>query len=445
MMQEPKWLCRSAVFGAMIVLASWAHAQEGTSDPGFGNGGRTWIDVTPSTTDTGDNLIRLPNGNFFMGGACNSVACATWLSPSGAYATGYGTSGTGTALFSAFSGWPSDEDGIADAAAFSDGRVVVALTRGGGSGYVAVLKADGTGLDPAVGAGAGYVSVSFTTRLVRVTPQQQVIVAGSTQASPTAIVFARYDTTMHSDTSFGTGGSTTIGFTGANTILTGMTLQKDSKIVAVALIPAEPKAGLGIVRLTSGGTPDPDFGTASDGRFASFLGINFGVSGADIAVDQKGRLVIVGEAFPDGNVTGKWFVDRLLGSGGVDMTFNGGQPRQFTLPGSPQGYPAACCVALQSDGRIVVAGSGPRDNVNKYLAIARFMDDGSFDSSFGDQFGYMGGEMSSAANVLTDSPRAMVIVPGGIVVGGSTTVSGGEIRFSAAKVRIDLLYADGFE
>jgi hypothetical protein len=39
----------------------------------------------------------------------------------------------------------------------------------------------------------------------------------------------------------------------------------------------------------------------------------------------------------------------------------------------------------------------------------------------------------------------MVIVPGGIVVGGSTTASGGEIRFSAAKVGIDLLYADGFE
>jgi len=39
----------------------------------------------------------------------------------------------------------------------------------------------------------------------------------------------------------------------------------------------------------------------------------------------------------------------------------------------------------------------------------------------------------------------MVIVPGGVVVGGGTQVTGGEVRYSVTKVRIDPLFASGFE
>jgi hypothetical protein len=163
-------------------------------------------------------------------------------------------------------------------------------------------------------------------------------------------------------------------------------------------------------------------------------------------VDAKGRLVIVGEAFTDGNIVGKWFINRLLGNGGTDASFNAGQPLQFTPGGSSQlYYPAVCCVALQGDGRIVVGGSANRaDNMNKFFAVVRLKDDGTGDTTF---FGgdVAGGELSPQGNVVTDSPRAMVIVPGGIIVGGATTVSGGEVRFSAAKVSIDTLYANGFE
>jgi hypothetical protein len=39
----------------------------------------------------------------------------------------------------------------------------------------------------------------------------------------------------------------------------------------------------------------------------------------------------------------------------------------------------------------------------------------------------------------------MVIMPGGIVIGGSTNITGGETRFVATKMRTDLLFADDFE
>jgi hypothetical protein len=55
-----------------------------------------------------------------------------------------------------------------------------------------VLRADGTGLDAAVGNGVGYIIPPFSAQPVRVTPQQKVIVAGYNRATPAAIVVARY-------------------------------------------------------------------------------------------------------------------------------------------------------------------------------------------------------------------------------------------------------------
>jgi len=436
-------LPRSAALIVASALAFSVNAQDGAYDPAFGNVGRDWIDVTSSTLDEGTKLIRLPNGNLFMAGLCQAFTCAAWLTPSGSLAAGYGTSGSGTAWFSAFTGWlPSGQDpGPNDVAAFSDGRVV--LTASYNVGHVAVLRADGTGLDAAVGNGAGYIAPPFPAQRVRVTPQQKVIVVGSNQATPVAIVVARYDSTLHLDTSFGNGGSMTIGFADEDTFPVGMTLQKDGKIVVLASV----ASALGILRLTAGGSPDPDFGINSDGRFKSTFGNSYPLVPSDIVVDKHGRLVFVGGVFINAGNSGEWFVNRLLSGGATDATFNGGAPQQFTIFGTSSAYlPQAVSVAVQNDGKILAAGTmdRPDNNVYKYFALARFTDTGVFDSSYG--IGGMSyGDMSPQPDSESDYPGAMMIVPGGIVVGGSTTVAGNEARFSATKVLIDPLFASDFE
>ena len=437
---------RFAALIAAATLASPAHAQDGAYDPSFGSVGRTWFDVTSSTSDNGTKLILLPRGNFFMAGACgeNHIACAIWLTASGTLAAGFGTAGSGKIMFSDFAGWPADANEPADAAAFANGRVALAGYKSGGS-YLAMLRADGTGLDPAVGNGAGYVSPSFTVAQVRVTAQQQLIVVGQVQASPDVIVVARYDSTLHLDTSFGSGGSTTIGFTGADVSPYGMTLQRDGKIVVIGTVYRSPRA-TAIVRLTAGGNPDPDFGINSDGRYESSYGTTYGTGGSDIAQDKKGRLVFSGYTRTDDTYGGKWLVNRVLSGGAVDTGFNGGAPQQFTIVSSSTAYsPHGCCVALQADGRIVVAGSMARPGSGYYFAIARFLDDGNFDYSFGGG-GQSYGDMSTQApNVLSDYPGSMVIAGGGIVVAGATQISSYEVGFSAAKARIDPLFAADFE
>jgi hypothetical protein len=102
-------------------------------------------------------------------------------------------------------------------------------------------------------------------------------------------------------------------------------------------------------------------------------------------------------------------------------------------------------VAVQNDGRIVAAGTmdRPSNTFDKYFALARFTDTGAFDSSYGIG-GQSYGDMSPQPDSINDLPKSMVIVPGGVVIGG-TTVAGSEIRFSATKVFIDPLFASDFE
>lgn len=441
----------SAVLALTSALACPAHALDGAYDPAFGDVGRTWIDISASTEDIASALLRLPGGNLFMGGRCGGKACAAWLTPAGAKASGFGTAGTGTALFTDFVAWPDDADFIRGAAAFADGRIALMVGRPGASAYLVLLRANGTGLDPTIGNGAGYVTVPFVARRVAVTPQQQVIVAGATPTAPVGFNVARYDSTFHLDTTFGTGGSTAIGFPSLDGIPYGIALQRDGKIVLVGY--AADSMGVpsvAIVRLQSDGLPDQDFGADSDGRYLSKLGNADGASAFQIVEDAQGRLVYVGSARVDGGTGTKWLVNRILGGGAGDASFNDGHPQQFTIGGtSTTSGPQASAVALQRDGKIVVTGTLTRpltgDTYGWYFGMARLTDLGFFDADW-QGTGQSYGDMSTQSPFVTnDVPTSVIVVPGRVVIGGYSTLASEESRFVATGMQIELLFGDGFE
>jgi hypothetical protein len=99
--------------------------------------------------------------------------------------------------------------------------------------------------------------------------------------------------------------------------------------------------------------------------------------------------------------------------------------------------------AAQDKGR--TTGNMDRDDTSyKYFAVARFTDIGALDSSYGIA-GQSYGDMSPQPDSHNDVPASMVVVPGGVVIGGATRVTGGELRFSVTKVKIDPLFASNFE
>jgi len=102
----------------------------------------------------------------------------------------------------------------------------------------------------------------------------------------------------------------------------------------------------------------------------------------DMAVDPAGRIVAVGEAMIGGNHANydDALILRLNSNGQLDTTFGTGGKVTFDISARQDEFTS---VALQSDGKIVVAGEGRAPGTPEDWLVARFNSNGSFDPTFG--------------------------------------------------------------
>jgi uncharacterized delta-60 repeat protein len=92
-----------------------------------------------------------------------------------------------------------------------------------------------------------------------------------------------------------------------------------------------------------------------------------------VALDPEGRIVIAGSVPTGGSVA----VLRLTAEGYPDATFSGdGIAKPYVV-----GYANPVTMAVQQDGKIVIAGYTSSDS-NYNLMVCRVLDDGNLDSSF---------------------------------------------------------------
>jgi uncharacterized delta-60 repeat protein len=191
------------------------------------------------------------------------------------------------------------------------------------------------------------------------------------------------------DPDFGHGGLQTVGNhlsgTGA---LWDVEVQDDGKLVAFG----RNYEGMVLVRVTSSGELDPEFGTggfawAPYGRPVN--GFYYGLGEMEVAAN--GDLVVAGHIHPIGNSYQRTAVARFDESGLLDPTFadNG-----FYSPDPLNLTSAATCVELQSTGNIVV---GLQDGGSK---IVRFTPDGILDTGFGDNGQVLVSYGGQAADVI---------------------------------------------
>ena len=117
--------------------------------------------------------------------------------------------------------------------------------------------------------------------------------------------------------------------------------------------------------------------------------------------------------------------------GDLDPTFGGyGVVRTDLTPGEDDGF----AVAIQPDGKIVVAGGKGIDGPNPRFAIVRYETDGSLDPSFGGGDGKVsidftpGDDFAYAVRIQAD---------GKIVVAGAAAYFGGNSRFALARLTSD--------
>jgi uncharacterized delta-60 repeat protein len=268
----------------------------------------------------------------------------------------------------------------------SDGNIMVGGDEQGYGLAVERYTANGA-LDPSFdGDGIATTPISGYTNVtgsaLAVDSSGRTLLAGYGQSGGNfELIVARYTTDGSLDSSFnpssGHPGYATIGFPGSQVFAAGIGVQSDGKIVVGANDNVSFKAVRLLADGQTSGAPDPDGALdtsfATNGRFSlSFPGAT-SVFSNDLVVASDDSIVLGGAA---SSGTQEFALARLTPGGSLDSGFGGGAGYVRT----PFGGGDAGIVSLALDGsRIVASGYS---NHFTYTGLARYLSDGTLDSSF---------------------------------------------------------------
>jgi uncharacterized delta-60 repeat protein len=180
------------------------------------------------------------------------------------------------------------------------------------------------------------------------------------------------------DPTFGTGGKVITGPPGPLSTAHAVVLQPDGKIVVAgnAFDPIATGINFGLARYNPNGSLDTSFGTAGVVT-TDFSNPNDQANA--IALQPDGKIIAAGITYS--NATRFDFaLARYNPNGSLDTSFGNGGKVVTTLSALDDSIHA---IALQADGRIVVAGSHALGIAQIECALARYNANGSLDMTFG--------------------------------------------------------------
>ena len=167
-------------------------------------------------------------------------------------------------------------------------------------------------------------------------------------------------------------------------------------IAAIASIPS-------LASAAADGALDTTFGTG--GKVTTTIG--GGDQGKAIAIQSNGKILVVGDDSNDFKVV------RYNTDGSLDTSFDSDGKVTTDING---GFDDGQSVAIQSDGKIVVAGMG-RVGLNENFAVVRYNTDGSLDTTFDTD----GKTTTDIGTSTTDKANAVVIQSDGKIIAVGTS------------------------
>ena len=361
-----------AILLVLALMAEQSAAQPGDLDASFGSGGK----VTTTFNFGGARATALQrDGKIVVAGQDDSyntdpIALARY-NADGSLDTSFGNGGRVTTIVRRY----DSAHGIAIQA---DGRIVVAgeaCIYGPICDFVVVRYAPNGSLDTSFdGDGIKIIDMGGaydTANDLAIQPDGKIVIVGASGTSYTARNYAFAVVRLNSDGSFDTS------FDGDGKVITSLGSFSDFGAAAVALQPdgkiiAAGQSGSGnsasadfaLVRYNSDGSLDASFD--GDGKVFTDLGNSYD-GAADVAVQADGKIVATG------GYNSRLAVVRYNTNGSLDASFDG--------DGIVTGY-GGYCVAIQSNGKIVVAGGGGGGHGRDFL-LERLNPNGSLDTSFG--------------------------------------------------------------
>jgi uncharacterized delta-60 repeat protein len=371
--------------------------------------------LTFSAGDFSDDaaaLVQRPDGRLLVGGRVTRAGglddmLFVQVSSAGVLDTGFDGDGQRTVSFSGAAagvhGLALQSDGRAVAAgvrldAFDSRIEVVRLNTGGA--LDANFDVDGrVDLDLASGDDRAYDAV--------VQPDGKLVTVGRTDGGflPRCLV-TRYRTDGTLDTSFSNDGKLVFSFpVEAGCRLSTVALQPDGKLVVGA--DDASLRGWAFARITAAGALDPTF--SGDGLVVHVAGSAFG-GVKDLLVQPDGKLLAAVRIWQSGE---DFAVARLNADGTLDTSFSGDG---WTSTSFGVNNDMITRIALQPDGRIVAAGTSTDLSA---AVITRFLTTGSVDGNFG-----LGGRVVLHTGQSGDSISSLAVQTDGKLLAAGTASDG---------------------
>jgi uncharacterized delta-60 repeat protein len=381
--------------------------------------------ITASKTGYSFSLISVTVNNSNITGQNFTVTSG----PSGSLDTNFGTCGVVTTDIRNSNNW------ISAIGIQSDGKIVAAGQSYNGSNNDITLvryNTDGS-LDSLFGTGGVVItdvrgSGDATSALIIQSDGRIVVAGGSNSGTNNEIAVIRYNTDGSLDSSFGTGGIVTKLIGSENTITDSLDIQSDGKIVIGARYANGINYDIVLLRYTANGTLDTTFG-GGDGIVTTAIG-----TGADrindLVILSDGKIVAAG--FYDNRGSGSnndIALLRYTADGTLDTTFGGGDGIVTTERDGASDV--ANALGIQSDGKIMVAGSGSK---NKYFLLVRYTAVGIPDSTFGTEGIVTTSVGTTIAGGYNSYATALRIQSNGrIVAAGSSYNNDGNLDFALVR------------
>jgi uncharacterized delta-60 repeat protein len=317
----------------------------------------------------------------------------------------------------------------------SDGKIVAVgeANAGGKVGEeVAVARYNPNGsLDTTFGGGSHPTGIVLTAlnlpgtdgpNAVAIDGNGKIDVAGSSapNGGPNSFTLLRYNANGTLDTTFGPSknGIVTTQVGTSSSGAGGLAIQPDGDIV----LAGGASGGMALVRYTAAGQLDTSFG--SGGIVSNILPPGTVGGGAGPVLVLSNGLIVVGGTSSPNSSTSNLTLARFTSSGQLDTTFgNAG----FAID-TASGIGSACALALGANGDLLAPGSMQSPGPSEEFALAAFLPGGAPDTSFGSNgtaTANLGGQARAQAMAVQGDGR--------IVLAGFASPTGSGYDFALAR------------
>jgi competence ComEA-like helix-hairpin-helix protein len=198
----------------------------------------------------------------------------------------------------------------------------------------------------------------------------------------------------------------------------GVALQPDGRIIVVG----GSNNDFALARYKGDGSPDTTFGT--DGRVLTDVGENYG-TGISVTLQPDGKIIAAGF----GGTVINFVLVRYNSDGSLDATFGDNGIVITHISGEDFGR----VLALQPDGKIIVAGQSWVQGKGYNFTLVRYNSDGSLDTSFG-----VNGVVSTDfEDSFEDNISAILLPSDGKIIAAGWSDADGIFNFAMARYHSD--------